>query len=143
MLPLLFVLIGSVAAAGLAARGGPVPAAVFLLMFVLLALVNSPLPFPKSVGAAEARRRSAADGRPVVYWRPGCKYCLRLRLRLGRDARLVHWVDIWRDPEGAAAVRAVNDGNETVPTMLAPGPGGEQTATTNPSVAQVKSALAL
>ncbi|AXE84179.1 glutaredoxin domain-containing protein [Streptomyces sp. Go-475] len=121
ILPLLLVLCGSAVATGLLLGGSPGAAAVFLLVFVLLAGVNSRLVFPKSIAAAEARRRSAVDGRPIVFWRPGCKYCLRLRIRLGRGARALHWVDIWRDPAGAAAVRAANDGNETVPTVLVAG----------------------
>jgi glutaredoxin len=120
-LPAALVLCGAALAAGLVVRGSPVAGAILLAGFVLLAGVNSPLFFPRSVGAAEARRRSAADGRPVVFWRPGCTYCIRLRVRLGRSARRAHWVDIRRDPEGAAAVRAVNDGNETVPTVFVAG----------------------
>lgn len=96
-------------------------AVVMLPVFVLLAGLHSPLAFPRSIGAAEAQRRSAVDGRPVVYWRAGCTYCLRLRIRLGRSARQVHWVDIWSDPEGATRVRAANDGNETVPTVVVAG----------------------
>ncbi|MBO4253576.1 glutaredoxin domain-containing protein [Streptomyces griseorubiginosus] len=119
--PILFLLCGTGLAVGLFLDQNPGTAVVLLLVFVLLAGVNSPLVFPRSIGAAEAKRRSAADGRPVVYWRPGCAYCLRLRMRLGRRARRAHWVDIWRDPEGAAAVRAVNDGNETVPTVVVSG----------------------
>lgn len=69
----------------------------------------------------EAQRRSAVDGRPVVFWRPGCKYCIRLRVRLGRSARQLHWVSIWGDPAGAAAVRAANDGNDSVPTVVVAG----------------------
>ncbi|GAA2629538.1 glutaredoxin domain-containing protein [Dactylosporangium fulvum] len=118
MLPVLFVLCGVVVAIRRAADGSPVAAAVLLAVFLLLAALFSPLAFPRSVGAAEARRRSEADGRPIVYWRPGCRYCLRLRLRLGRHAYRVHWVDIWRDPAGAAEVRAVAGGNETVPTVV-------------------------
>ncbi|WP_437089505.1 glutaredoxin domain-containing protein [Streptomyces sp. enrichment culture] len=121
ILPSLLVLCGSVVATGLVLDGDAGEAAVLLLFFLLLAGVHSPLVFPRPVGAPEARRRSEADGRPVVYWRPGCRYCLRLRLRLGRDARRLHWVDIWRDPEAAAAVRAANDGNETVPTVVVAG----------------------
>ncbi|MFE4513669.1 glutaredoxin domain-containing protein [Kitasatospora sp. NPDC056783] len=120
-LPLLLALCGVVVAAGLAFGGSPVAAGLYLLLCAALAGMNSPLFFPKALGAAEARRRSAADGRPVVYWRPGCKYCLRLRLRLGRTARQLHWVDIWRDPEAAAVVRAANDGDETVPTVVIDG----------------------
>jgi glutaredoxin len=94
------------------------------------------LVFPRSVGASEAQRRSAADGRPVIYWRPGCAYCMRMRLRLGRNARRLYWVDIWRDPAGAAAVRAVNDGDETVPTVFV---GGR--AHVNPDPAWVREQL--
>ncbi|WNF00894.1 glutaredoxin domain-containing protein [Streptomyces luomodiensis] len=120
-LPILLVLCGSVVAAGLFSSGSPGEAVTLLLVFALLAGVNSPLIFPRSIGALEAQRRSAVDGRPVVFWRSGCRYCLRLRIRLGRRAGRLHWVDIWRDPAGAAAVRAANDGNETVPTVLVAG----------------------
>ncbi|MFK4149620.1 glutaredoxin domain-containing protein [Streptomyces sp. NPDC004065] len=135
-MPLLLVLCGAVAASAQAARGDAGSAAVLLVVFVLLAGVNSPLVFPKSIGAVEARRRSAADGRPVVFWRPGCTYCLRLRIRLGRHARQAHWVNIWRDPAGAAAVRAANDGNETVPTVVVAG-----RPHTNPDPAWVRDRL--
>ncbi|MET9415537.1 glutaredoxin domain-containing protein [Streptomyces klenkii] len=119
--PMLLVFCGSVVAAGLILSGSAGAAAVLLLVSVLLAGVNSPLIFPRSIGALEAQRRSAVDGRPVVFWRPGCKYCIRLRIKLGYSARQLHWVDIWRDPAGAAAVKASNDGNETVPTVVVAG----------------------
>ena len=93
----------------------------FFLAFALLAVLVSPLIFPRSIPAAEAQRRSATDGRAIVYWRPGCPFCMRLRTTLGATARRAHWVDIWQDPEGAAAVRAVADGNETVPTVILAG----------------------
>ncbi|MGW1620500.1 glutaredoxin domain-containing protein [Streptomyces sp. NPDC002172] len=121
ILPILFVLCGAALATGLISKGSPGTAAALLLMFLALAGVNSPLVFPRSIGALEAQRRSAADGRPVVFWRPGCTYCMRLRIRLGRSARQAHWVNIWRDPAGAAAVRAANDSNETVPTVVVAG----------------------
>ncbi|MFJ7177962.1 glutaredoxin domain-containing protein [Streptomyces massasporeus] len=135
-LPILLVLCGAAGAAGLALTGSTAAAVVLLLLFLALAGAHSPLVFPRSVGALEAERRSAADGRPVVYWRPGCQYCLRLRVRLGRDARRVHWVDIWRDPAGAAVVRAANQGNETVPTVVVAGE-----AHTNPDPAWVREQL--
>ncbi|WP_305787410.1 glutaredoxin domain-containing protein [Symbioplanes lichenis] len=91
---------------------------VALIVFVLLAVVASPLVFPRSLSAAEAKRRQARDGRPIIYWRPGCPFCLRLRATLGVRSRRAHWVDIWQDPEGAADVRAVANGNETVPTAI-------------------------
>ncbi|OPG10105.1 hypothetical protein B1R27_03760 [Streptomyces sp. GKU 895] len=121
ILPMLFALSGSALSAGLILTGSPGTAAALLLLFLALAGVHSPLFFPRSIGAREARRRSAVDGRPVVFWRPGCKYCMRLRIRLGRSARRLHWVDIWSDPAGAEAVRAANDGNETVPTVVVAG----------------------
>ncbi|MEU1317148.1 glutaredoxin domain-containing protein [Streptomyces tibetensis] len=136
ILPMLLVLCGSVAATGLVFAGSPGTAAALLLVFLLLAGVNSPLVFPRSIGAEEARQRSTVDGRPVVFWRPGCAYCLRLRVRLGRSARQVYWVDIWRDPAGAAAVREANDGNETVPTVVVDG-----RSHTNPDPAWVRSRL--
>ncbi|MFC8225224.1 glutaredoxin domain-containing protein [Streptomyces sp. NPDC057287] len=119
--PVLLVACGALAATSLLAKGLPRTAVALLLLFVLLAGLYSPLMFPRPVGAAEAQRRSAADGRPIVYWRTGCAYCLRLRLRLGRNAGRLHWVDIWRDTDGAAVVRAANDGNETVPTVVVSG----------------------
>ncbi|KJK39139.1 membrane protein [Streptomyces variegatus] len=135
-LPILLVLCGSAGAAGLILGGSTGAAVVLLLVFLLLAGVHSPLVFPRPVGALEAERRSAADGRPVVYWRPGCTYCLRLRIRLGREARRLHWVDIWRDPAGAAVVRAANQGDETVPTVVVAG-----RPHTNPDPAWVREQL--
>ncbi|MEO3868816.1 glutaredoxin domain-containing protein [Nonomuraea sp. B12E4] len=116
ILPLVFVAAGAIMAIALPGSG-----VAMLAAFVLLAGLHSPLIFPRSVTAAEARRRSAVDGRPIVYWRPGCKFCIRLRIRLGSHAGRLHWVNIWRDPDGAADVRAVNDGNETVPTVVVAG----------------------
>ncbi|GAA2343846.1 hypothetical protein OKJ48_12380 [Streptomyces kunmingensis] len=136
MIPVLLVLSGATLATRLGTGGSPGGAAALLLVFVALAGVSSPLIFPRSLGAREARRRSALDGRPVVYWRPGCTYCLRLRVRLGRGARQLHWVNIWRDPDGAAAVRAVNDGNESVPTVVVEG-----RPHTNPDPAWVREQL--
>jgi glutaredoxin len=136
ILPALLVLGGSVGATGLFLSGTPGAAAALLLVFVLLAGLHSPLVFPRPIGALEAQRRSVVDGRPIVFWRPGCKYCLRLRIRLGRSARQFYWVDIWRDPAGAAAVRAANDGNETVPTIVVAGQPH-----TNPDPAWVREQL--
>ncbi|MEU3685130.1 glutaredoxin domain-containing protein [Streptomyces sp. NPDC030592] len=119
--PVLLLIVGAGVAAGSFVRGRGGTGVVLLVVFVLLAGATSPLVFPRSVGAVEARRRSAVDGRPVVFWRPGCAYCMRLRVRLGRRARRLHWVDIWRDEAGAELVREANDGNETVPTLLVAG----------------------
>lgn len=137
ILPMLYLLCGSAVATGSILEGSIGTAVALLLVFLALAGLHSPLIFPRSTGAQEARRRSAADGRPVVFWRPGCAYCMRLRIRLGRGAGRLHWVNIWRDPEGAAAVRAVNDGNETVPTVFVAG-----LPHTNPDPAWLRAQLA-
>lgn len=52
------------------------------------------------------------------YWRPGCPFCMALRPRLRRSGLPVREVNIWDDAEAAARVRAVADGNETVPTVF-------------------------
>ena len=65
------MLCGSGVATGLILKGDPGEAAVLLPAFVLLAGVNSPLIFPSSIGALEAERGSALDGRLVVFWRSG------------------------------------------------------------------------
>jgi len=140
LLPALLLLGGVASATSLLTRENPVAAAAFTLMFTVLAFINSPLLFPKSI--TEAQAQAANDGRPVIYWRPGCKYCIRLRIRLGSEARRLHWVNIWTDPAAAARVRAANDGNETVPTVLVvPADGGAEVVMTNPSLSQVQKAL--
>jgi mycoredoxin len=59
----------------------------------------------------------------TVYRRPGCPYCAGLR----QDLRLLgvpaREVDIWADESGAATVRELADGSETVPTVVIGGRG--------------------
>ena len=107
-----------------------------LAFFAIAALLVSPRAFPPAMTDEAARVASATDGQPIVYWRPGCPYCMRLRARLGRDARRLHWVDIWADPAGAASVREVTGGDETVPTVIA----GNRSFI-NPDVALVRNLL--
>ncbi|GAB2506020.1 glutaredoxin domain-containing protein [Nocardia heshunensis] len=61
-----------------------------------------------------------ADAVPelVVYRRPGCPYCSRMRNTLNRHGIAHREVNIWEDPDAAAFVRSVADGNETVPTVV-------------------------
>ncbi|MCR8695183.1 glutaredoxin domain-containing protein [Rhodococcus rhodochrous] len=91
---------------------------VTAVLLLVLAWVTSPLFFPHHVDDATVRRDAAARGVPVVYWRPGCTFCIRLRAILRTRARRAIWVNIWRDPAAAARVREVNGGNETVPTVF-------------------------
>lgn len=53
----------------------------------------------------------------VVYWRPGCMFCSSLLRQLRRRSVPHRRVNIWDDATGAARVRAVAHGNETVPTV--------------------------
>jgi len=53
----------------------------------------------------------------VFYTRPRCPYSFRLRRALRRRGLPFREVNIWQDAAAAAAVRAVADGNETVPTV--------------------------
>ncbi|MBB4695158.1 glutaredoxin domain-containing protein [Paractinoplanes abujensis] len=100
-------------------NGSVLGGVLILAAFVLFGGFVAPLAFPRSITDADARAAQAADGRPIIYWRPGCPYCLRMRALLAREAGRYHWVDIWNDPAAAASVRAIAGGNETVPTVVA------------------------
>ncbi|WP_318283946.1 glutaredoxin domain-containing protein [Rhodococcus ruber] len=75
---------------------------------------------------------TAVPAQVVVYWRPGCPYCRRLRRDLDRIGLVTREVNIWEDPDAAAAVRSIAAGDETVPTVIV-GP----VAMVNPGVADV------
>lgn len=51
------------------------------------------------------------------YWRPGCPFCMRLEQALDTANVPMTKRNIWDDPDAAAFVRSVADGNETVPTV--------------------------
>ena len=122
--------LGVAEAAVFAAQQRPLPALLAVGGLGLVAWVLSPAAFPRSAPHPPARDTV------VVYWRPGCVYCVRLRWSLGRLARRATWVDIWSDDGAAAFVRGVNDGNETVPTVVV-----AESVRTNPDVAWVRRAL--
>ncbi|BDU05187.1 glutaredoxin family protein [Nocardia cyriacigeorgica] len=71
-----------------------------------------------------------------VYWRPGCPFCKMLLVPLRRSGVRLREVNIWEDPQAAARVRSVADGNETVPTVFI----GDR-AMVNPSVREVLAAV--
>lgn len=74
----------------------------------------------------------------TMYSTPWCGYCHRLKAQLDREGIDYRVVDIEADPSAADLVMAVNEGNQTVPTLVF----ADGTALTNPSVAQVKEKLA-
>jgi mycoredoxin len=78
------------------------------------------------------------SGGVTMYSTPWCGYCHRLRGQLDREGIAYSVIDIEQQPDAAAYVREVNNGNETVPTVVFP----DGSALTNPSVAQVRERLA-
>ena len=74
----------------------------------------------------------------TMYSTQWCGYCHRLKSQLDREGIGYEVVDIERTPEAAAVVEKVNNGNQTVPTLVY----SDGSAQTNPSVADVKSKLA-
>lgn len=54
----------------------------------------------------------------TFYWRPGCGFCMGLERRLEKLGLPIEKHNIWDDPEAAAVVRSIANGNETVPTLV-------------------------
>ncbi len=78
------------------------------------------------------------SGQFTIYSTPWCGYCHRLQGQLDREGIPFTVVDIEQDPSAADLVMKVNNGNQTVPTLVY----SDGTAQTNPSVKQVKEKLA-
>jgi mycoredoxin len=74
----------------------------------------------------------------TMYSTPWCGYCHRLKSQLDRAGIEFEVVDIEQQPEAAQVVERVNNGNQTVPTLVF----ADGTAMTNPSLSQVKAQLA-
>jgi mycoredoxin len=74
----------------------------------------------------------------TMYSTQWCGFCHRLSRQLDREGIAYEVVDIERVPDAASVVERVNNGNQTVPTLVYP----DGSAQTNPSVADVKAKLA-
>ena len=74
----------------------------------------------------------------TMYSTTWCGYCHRLKSQLDREGIAYQVIDIEQTPGAAEIVEAVNNGNQTVPTLVY----ADGSAQTNPSVAQVKAKLA-
>ena len=74
----------------------------------------------------------------TMYSTTWCGYCMRLKRMLDREGIAYTEVNIEEDPDAAELVMRVNGGNRTVPTVVFP----DGAALTNPSIDQVKAALA-
>lgn len=81
--------------------------------------------------------QTPAAGTITMFSTPWCGYCRQLKSQLGRAGIAYAEVDIEQHPDAAAFVREVNDGNQTVPTVLFP----DGSAATNPSLAEVRTRL--
>ena len=69
----------------------------------------------------------------TMYTTPWCAFCRRLKKQLAREGIEVAEVDIEADPAAAEFVMKINDGYQTVPTLVF----DDGTALTNPSTTQV------
>jgi mycoredoxin len=81
---------------------------------------------------------TVASGVMRMYTTVWCGYCQRLKAQLTREGIAFEEIDIEHDPQAAAFVESLNDGNQTVPTVVFP----DGTALTNPSIGQVKEKVA-
>ena len=77
-------------------------------------------------------------GQLTLYSTPWCGYCHRLKRQLSRAGIAFNEVDIEQESDAAAIVEQVNDGDQTVPTLVF----SDGSALTNPSVRQVEEHLA-
>lgn len=77
-------------------------------------------------------------GTVTMFSTTWCGYCRVLKQALDREGIAYAEVNIEDEPGAAEYVQEVNGGNQTVPTVLFP----DGSALTNPSLAQVKAALA-
>ena len=77
-------------------------------------------------------------GSVTMYTTPWCGYCHRLMGQMDREGIVYDIIDIEQHPEAATLVANVNNGNQTVPTLVY----ADGSAQTNPSVFQVKEKLA-
>ncbi|WP_250287546.1 MULTISPECIES: mycoredoxin [unclassified Frankia] len=70
---------------------------------------------------------------PTIYTTSWCGYCTRLKRQLDQAGIPYETVDIEQNPQAEQIVRAINNGNATVPTVVFE----DGTALTNPSLRQV------
>ena len=73
-----------------------------------------------------------------MYTTTWCGYCFRLKSQLGRAGVEYDEVDIERETGAADLVASLNNGNQTVPTLVF----SDGSALTNPSAKQVQERLA-
>ena len=82
--------------------------------------------------------QSGATPAVTMYTTTWCGYCKRLKRMMQDDGIVFAEVDIEHVPGTAEIVERVNNGNQTVPTLVF----SDGSAMTNPSLARVKEKLA-
>lgn len=87
---------------------------------------------------AESAATAGATPAVTMYTTTWCGYCKRLKRMMQDDGINFVEVDIETTPGTAEIVEKVNNGNQTVPTLVFT----DGTAMTNPSLAKVKEKLA-
>lgn len=102
-------------------EGNWASAVIAAAALLVIAWLLSPLFGRKGESWAELRDMPPSSRGVVIFWRPGCVFCFRMKALLGPTGRKAHWVNIWRDADAAAFVRENNNGNETVPTVILDG----------------------
>ena len=75
----------------------------------------------------------------VMYSTQWCGYCKRLKSMLNADGITFTEIDLEQSPDAVAIVERVNNGNQTVPTLIF----SDGTSMTNPSLAKIKEHLGL
>jgi len=81
--------------------------------------------------------QAAVSDRPIMYTTTWCGFCIRLKRQLERAGIGVTEVDIELNPAAAATVERVNNGDQTVPTLVF----ADGSALTNPSMREVAAKL--
>jgi mycoredoxin len=76
----------------------------------------------------------------TVYSTTWCGPCKRLKSQLSREGIAYREIDIEANPTAAEFVMSVNNGNQTVPTVVIETDKGK-VVRTNPSVLEVKALL--
>ena len=87
---------------------------------------------------AESTAPAGATPAVTMYTTTWCGYCKRLKRMMQDDGITFAEVDIEQVPGTAEIVEKVNNGNQTVPTLVF----SDGSAMTNPSLAKVKEKLA-
>ena len=81
--------------------------------------------------------QAAVSDRPIMYTTTWCGFCIRLKRQLERAGIGVTEVDIELNPAAVATVERVNNGDQTVPTLVF----ADGSALTNPSMREVAAKL--